>query len=221
MTISGLSAITFDCYGTLVDWEMGISAYLTRLLKEKRVLVDVSEILRAREDIEFEMIQATYKPYREILALSLKEAFYRLSIPYGDQDGEQLAESVPDWPPFAETKTALEKLCESASLAIISNIDNDIIKKTRERLGVKFQVVVTAQDAKAYKPNTAPFDLALRRLNCKPKDTLHVSSGFKYDIPPARKLGFRTAWINRKQEKAKGQVDYEFPSLTELANNVS
>jgi 2-haloacid dehalogenase len=222
MPINIPSVISFDCYGTLVDWEAGISSFLTQILKEKRVVADVVEVLNAREDIEFELIQGSYRGYREILSLSLKEALYSFSIPYNDRDGEQLANSVPNWPVFKETRPALEKLAERSRLAIISNIDNDIIEKTRDSIGVNFGLTVTAQDARAYKPSTKPFELALRRLGCKSKDVLHVSSGFRYDIPTAHKLGFKTAWVNRKNEKkpAAHKPDYEFESLTQLAEFV-
>jgi 2-haloacid dehalogenase len=216
------SVISFDCYGTLVDWETGIASFLTQTFKNKGVLADISGVLRAREDIEFDLIQGTYKSYRDILSLSLKEAFYRFSIPYSDIDGQRLADSVPGWPIFTETRPALERLGTKSRLVIISNIDNDIIEKTRANIGVKFRLTVTAQDARAYKPSTKPFELALKKLGCKPTDSLHVSSGFRYDIPPAHKLRFRTAWINRKHEqRPRGQrADHEFADLTELAGFV-
>ena len=216
------SIISFDCYGTLVDWEAGISIFLAQVFSEKGVTVDVNEVLRAREDIEFELIQGVYRSYREILSLSLKEAFYRFSIQYSNRDGEQLAESIAKWPVFTETRAALETLAEKSGLVIISNIDNDIIEKTRSTIGVNFRLIVTAQDSQAYKPSIKPFELAMRKLHCKPGEILHVSSGFRYDIPPARKLGFKTAWVNRKhEEKPRGhQVDYEFESLTRLAEFV-
>lgn len=216
------SVISFDCYGTLVDWEAGITSFLTQTFKDKGVLADVSGVLKAREDIEFELIQGAYRSYSDILSLSLKDAFYRFGIQYSDVDGKRLAESVPNWPVFTETRPALEKLAKKSRLVIISNIDNDIIEKTRNNIGAKFRLTVTAQDAQAYKPSIKPFELAQRKLGCKPADFLHVSSGFRYDIPPAHKLGFRTAWINRKhEEKPKGhQVDHEFESLTQLAEFV-
>ena len=221
MQIKTPSIISFDCYGTLVDWEAGISAFLAQAFSEKGVAADVAEVLRAREDIEFELIQGGYRSYREILGRSLKEAFYRFSIQYSDRDGEQLAESMSRWPVFKETRPALERLSKKSELVIISNIDNDIIEKTRSVIGVNFRLTVTAQDARAYKPSVKPFELVVRKLHCKPREILHVSSGFRYDIPPARELGFRTAWINRKHEKKpRGcQVDNEFESLAKLAED--
>jgi len=222
MLTSAPSVISFDCYGTLVDWETGISNFLTGMLQQKGVVADVAEVFRAREDVEFGLIQGTYRGYREILSLSLKEAFYRFSIPYSERDGEQLAESLPNWPVFKESRAALERLSERSRLAIISNIDNDLIEKTRVSIGVKFSLTVTAQDARAYKPSIRPFELAIKRLDCKAKDILHVSSGFRYDMPPAHKLKFKTAWINRKKEEkpAAQKPDYEFESLTQLADFV-
>lgn len=114
------------------------------------------------------------------------------------------------------------KAARKCRLAIISNIDNDIIEKTKSNIGIEFAFTVTAQEARAYKPKPKPFQIALKKLRAKSVDILHVSSGFRYDVPPARQLGFKTAWVNRKSEQAPrtGRADYEFSSLTELANFV-
>jgi len=222
MAVKTPEAVTFDCYGTLVDWEAGIRGLLERICREKGVNVNLRDLLQAREDIEFELIQGEYQSYREILKVSLKEMFARFSIPYTDADGERLAESVPEWPVFPETRPALQRLAARSRLSIISNIDDDIIEKTKARIGVRFHVTVTAQQARAYKPSTKPFQLALEKLGCKPDQAMHVSSGFRYDIPPAHSLGFQTAWVNRKREqKPNGvQADHEFSNLTELAEFV-
>jgi 2-haloacid dehalogenase len=189
------------------------------ILDEKRSSVSTDELYKTREDLEFDLIQSEYRSYREILALSLKETFNQYHIPYSNADGEKLIESVPDWPVFHETKPTLERLAKKYRLCIISNVDNDIIGRTRDRIGIRFDAIVTAQDARAYKPNTRPFLIALQRLGSKPAEVLHVSSGFRYDVPPAHQLGLRTAWINRKHEKSSSQIksDFEFHSLEELA----
>jgi 2-haloacid dehalogenase len=217
-----LSAITFDCYGTLVDWEAGITSFLDQVLREKGTMANIPEVVRAREDIDFEMVQGPYRPYKEILRLSLKETFNRFQVAYNDQDGERLIQSVPTWPVFKETRPALERLTRKCPLAIISNIDKDIIEKTKASIGVPFAVTVTAQEAGAYKPTLTPFQLALKKLAAKATNILHVSSGFRYDIPPARELGFKTAWVNRKSEQAPSnqRADHEFRDLTELADFV-
>ena len=215
-------AVTFDCYGTLVDWEAGITDFLDQVFRERHIKANIAEVLRVREGLDFELVQGAYRSYREILALSLRGAFTQSGIEYNENDGKRLAESVPEWPVFEETKSALERLAKHSRLAIISNIDTDIIEKTRRKIGVDFDFVITAQEARAYKPSTKPFELTLQRLGCRPGEVLHVSSDFRYDIPPASRLGFRTAWVNRKREnKPSGaQADYEFRSLTELAQFV-
>lgn len=201
---------------------MGISSFLEQLLREKHAQVSVADVVRVREDLDFELVHGPYRSYREILALSLRDAFAKFGVEYDENDGSRLAESVPEWPVFEETKPALERLRRHRKLAIISNIDTDIIEKTKLRIGLPFDLIVTAQEARAYKPSTVPFELALQKLACKPQDVLHVSSGFRYDIPPASKLGFRTVWVNRKRETkpAGAQADNEFSTLTELAEFV-
>jgi 2-haloacid dehalogenase len=213
--------MTFDCYGTLVDWESGIKSFLMDILEEKHSRASVNELCKTREDLEFDLVQSEYRSYREILALSLKETFTQFRIPYSNSDGEKLAESVPRWPVYSETKAALEKLSKKYRLSIISNVDNDIIGRTRDRIGVRFDVIVTAEDAQAYKPSIRPFQVALQRLNCKPSEILHVSSGFRYDVPPAHQLGFRTAWVNRSRQKLRSEIkpDFEFSSLEDLTRS--
>jgi len=216
------SAITFDCYGTLVDWEAGITGFLNDILREKGATANIPEVVRVREDIDFEMVQGPYKPYKEILCMSLKKTFHRFQLAYKDQDGDRLVQSVPTWPMFKETNMALERLARKHRLGIISNIDKDIIEKTKTNLGVQFAITVTAEEAGSYKPTSAPFQLALKRLGTKPSSILHVSSGFRYDIPPAHRLGFKTAWVNRKSEPARAgeRADHEFENLSQLAEFV-
>jgi len=214
-----ISCLTFDCYGTLVDWESGIKSIIKTIVGDKSISANIGELYQVREDLEFDLIQSEYRSYREILALSLKEAFAQFHIPYSNRDGERLAESVPSWPVFPETVTSLTRLGSLCKLCIISNIDNDILARTKDKIGVRFDVTVTAQQARAYKPSIRPFQLALRKLALKPDKVLHVSSGFRYDIPPARQLGLSTAWVNRKKEKAPlgFSADYEFSNLADLA----
>jgi 2-haloalkanoic acid dehalogenase type II len=212
--------ITFDCYGTLIDWEGGITNCLTQIFKQKRTQVNVNDVLRVREDIDFELVQGDYKPYKDILQISLSEAFKQFKIPYADGDGRRLVDSVGTWQPFQETRSALQRLGKKAKLAIISNIDKDIIEKTKATIGVPFSLTVTAEEAGAYKPTLRPFEIALRKLGCGPTAVLHVSSGFRYDIPPAHRIGFTTAWVNRKSDQAPIglRADHEFKSLSELAD---
>ena len=213
--------LTFDCYGTLVDWESGIKNTIRTILDDKGISGDIEQLYRVREDLEFDLIQSTYRRYREILALSLKETFAQFHLPYSNRDGERLAESVPGWPLFPDTETSLVRLGKMSKLCIISNIDRDIIAKTKDKIGVRFDATVTAQEARSYKPSIRPFQLALQKLKLESAEVLHVSSGFRYDIPPAKQLGIKTAWVNRKREKAPVgfTADYEFRNLAELADS--
>ena len=211
--------VTFDCYGTLIDWESGIKNTIKAILDDKGVRGNIEQLFRTREDLEFDLIQSEYRRYREILALSLKETFVQFQLPYSNRDGERLAESVPDWPVFPDTVKSLGRISRMSRVCIISNIDKDIIARTRDRMGVRFDLIITAQEARSYKPNIRPFHLALGKLKVRSSEVLHVSSGFRYDLPPAHQLGFKTAWINRKREKppANFSADYEFSNLSELA----
>lgn len=130
------------------------------------------------------------------------------------------SESVPDWPIFPDTKTTLAQLRRMSKLCIISNIDKDIIAKTKDKIGVRFDVTVTAQEARSYKPSIRPFQLALEKLKVRSSEVLHVSSGFRYDIPPAQQLGLKTVWVNRKHEKAPigFSADYELSNLADLVD---
>ena len=212
--------LTFDCYGTLIDWEGGITNCLTEIFRQKKTTARVNEVLKVREDIDFELAHGDYKPYKEILQISLREAFKQFKIPYDDADGLRLVDSVPTWQSFPETRSALERLAKNSKLAIISNIDKDIIEETKANIGVTFSLTVTAEEAGAYKPSIKPFEVTLRKLACSPMNVLHVSSGFRYDIAPARQIGFRTAWVNRKSEQAPEGMrsDHEFKNLTQLAD---
>jgi 2-haloacid dehalogenase len=215
-----ISCLTFDCYGTLVDWESGIKSTLKTILSDKGISSNIEQLYKTREDLEFELIQSDYRNYRQILSLSLKETFNQFHVPYSNRDGERLAESVPTWPVFAETVPSLVRLGKLRKLCIISNIDRDLIARTKDKIGLRFNATVTAQEARAYKPSIRPFQLALQKLKVKPDHVLHVSSGFRYDIPPASQLGFNTAWVNRKREAAPAEfsADYEFSNLVELAD---
>jgi 2-haloacid dehalogenase len=215
--------LSFDCYGTLIDWESGIKNAIRTILVERGVRSNVEQLYKVREDLEFDLIQGEYRRYREILALSLKETFAQFHLPYSNRDGERLADSVPNWPLFLDTVPSLVRLRRMSKLCIISNIDKDTIAKTKDRIGVRFDLIVTAQEARSYKPSIRPFQLALQKLKVESSDVLHVSSGFRYDIPPAQKLGFKTAWVNRKREqKPQGhKADYDFESLQQLAEFIS
>jgi 2-haloalkanoic acid dehalogenase type II len=213
---------TFDCYGTLVDWEGGLGSFLYQLARRCGDRnPGPGRALRERwEELQFERIQGDYRNYREVLKDSLNafagERGYRSS----QEDGEALARAMESWQPFPDTVPALLRAKQAGlRLAIISNTDRAIIEHTLRQLEVGFDEVVVAEDCRAYKPSLEPFERTRELIDEDPEHVLHVAFGFKYDIAPAKQVGFRTAWINRKREAAPGpeKPDQEWDSLWGLA----
>jgi len=213
---------TFDCYGTLVDWEGGAGAFLYDLaLRHGETALEPGQALRDRwEAIQFEAIRGPYRPYRDVLADSLRAWMDERGYPWHAREGEALLRSMRSWQPFPDTRPALRQAkAAGLKLVIISNTDNDIVEHTLRHLDVPFDDVVTAEDCSAYKPARTVFEQALARIGEAPEHVLHVAFGFKYDIGPATALGCRTAWVNRHVEAAPGpeRPTFEWHDLCELA----
>ncbi len=218
---------TFDCYGTLVDWEGGLAGFLyTLMLREGVADPPPGRELRERwEAIQFEMIQGSYRSYKEILGESVLAWCREYGVPDRDVYGEALVDSMRAWQPFPDTRPALERVRDAGvRLAILSNTDCDIISHTLKQIGVPFDEVITAEDAGAYKPSLTGFEHLLERLGEDPGDIVHVAFGFKYDIGPAKKLGMGTGWVNRHSEPlpdAATVPDHEWRDLWGLADLAS
>lgn len=191
---------TFDCYGTLVDWEGGLANFLYAFaLGHGEEPEENGDAMRGRwEEIQFDMIQGPYRPYKEILAASLEEWAAEREIPYRDEDGEDLVRAMRSWQPFPDTRPALRQArAAGMKLAILSNTDRDIIGHSLKHLEIPFDVVVTAEDCGSYKPAPANFQRLLHDLDLPADRVIHVAFGFKYDIGPANDAGMQTAWVNR------------------------
>ena len=213
---------TFDCYGTLVDWEGGLGCFLYGIaLREGHSSAPNGRELRERwEAIQFELLQGDYRPYKQILAESLHAWAGERGYSLDAGDAEALVRSMRGWQPFPDTRPALERThATGMELAIVSNTDRDIIEHTLRHLEVPFDHVITAEDYGAYKPDESVFRQALERLGEEPAGVLHVAFGFKYDIGPAQRLGCGTAWVNRHAEDAPGEErpDHEWRDLWGLA----
>jgi len=180
------------------------------------------QALRERwEELQFELIQKDYRRYADILRDSLTNWANERGYRWNEKDGHALLHAMGCWQPFPDTVPALRRARDAGlRLVIISNTDRSIIEHTLRQIGVDFDDVVVAEDAKAYKPSPRPFHLALERIVGDPAEILHVAFGFKYDIGPAKQLGFRTAWVNRKREQRPGpdEPDYEWDTLWPLAD---
>ncbi len=210
-----LTTLTFDCYGTLIDWETGAIEALRPLLARYGVTLSDDEIVTAFQDIDGALCEPPYKPYRAVLAGVVEEFGRRFNFPVEATDRQVLVSSVASWRPFPDTVDVLRALGKRYRLAVISNIDDDLFATTAKRLGVEFEVVVTAEQAQSYKPHPAIFEEALRRLAVKPHQVAHVAEGVT-EVPTARRLGCATVWVRRHGRSARlltEAPDLEVPDL--------
>jgi 2-haloacid dehalogenase len=221
MTGADVDAITFDCYGTLIDWDRGLRQYLTRLLIAKRVSVPADELHKVWEAMQFQMLSRPYRRYRIILAESLEMALRRFKVSYDPDDGQRLAHAMGSWRPFKDVAEGLARLKKKYKLGIISNTDRDIISRSLTYFGTDMDMVVIAEDVKAYKPSTAGFEEALKRLDRPPSRVLHAAFGVAYDLGPARQMGMKLAFVRRGQmDRVSPEPDLEVASIPELADKL-
>lgn len=211
--------LTFDCYGTLVDWEGGLATAIMRAAWADGVRLERAAIIRAYMAAEREVEAGGYRSYREVLADSAVSVAARLGWRLDPARASFLAESLPGWVPFADTNAALERLHGAGyALGILSNVDDDLLAGTRRHLTVAFELLVTAQQVRAYKPARPHFEAARRAIGAR--RWLHVGQGYFHDMVPARAQGIPQAWINRNGDTPEdgARVDREFPTLRELAD---
>jgi 2-haloacid dehalogenase len=213
--------VTFDCYGTLIDWEAGVGSFLYELARRHEP--DPPSARELREDweaLQFERIQRDWRCYRDVLAESLAEWAGRRGYRYNDHDGKAFGRAMESWQPFPDTVPALRAARDAGlRLWIISNTDEAILDHSLRHLEVDFAGTTVAEHCRAYKPSPTPFERALREIGLPHDQVLHAAFGFKYDIGPAQALGMPTAWVNRKRESAPGpeRPDYEWSDLWPLA----
>jgi 2-haloacid dehalogenase/putative hydrolase of the HAD superfamily len=211
--------VTFDCYGTLIDWEGGLATALMRAAWAHGVRLERAGVIRAYMAAEREVEAGAYRPYREVLADSACGVAARLGWRLDPVQASFLPDSLPAWVPFPETNAALERLRAARyALGILSNVDDDLLAATRRHFTVDFEFVVTAQQVRAYKPARPHFEAARRAIGSR--SWLHVGQGYFHDMVPARAHGIPNAWINRNGDVPEdgGRVDREFPTLRELAD---
>ncbi len=193
----GFDLLTFDCYGTLVDWEAGIIAAAGHVCTNHGVSPAEAGILSAFGEAEHVVQGERYRTYREVLALTLEEMGGSLGFRPTDAECDAFADSVGDWPPFPDTRAALQRLGGRYRLGIVSNVDDDLFAETTRRLGIDFDWVVTAQQVGSYKPAPAHFEEMVMRSGIPRDRTLHVAQSLFHDIGPASALGYATVHVNR------------------------
>jgi 2-haloacid dehalogenase len=217
---------TFDCYGTLIDWETGIFSALRPVLASHGKSVSDFKLLELYAELELEAEQGEFRSYREVLQSVVRGFGERLGFTPSEAEVRSLPESLANWLPFADTIAALRQLKGRYQLAIMSNVDDDMFAATARRLEVPFDHVVTAQQARAYKPSPSIFRMAQQRIGVTPEKWLHVGQSIHHDVIPAKSLGIATVWVNRPSPRpgagatkaASGRPDLEVPNLKTLAD---
>jgi 2-haloacid dehalogenase len=226
MSFDSIRLITFDCYGTLIDWESGMLAALRPLFSHDGCKVGDAQILELYGEIEAEFESGPYLPYREILSRTAQGIGQRLGIKVPAAEGSAFAQSLTRWKPFSDTVAALQSLSRRFRLGIISNIDDDLFAETKKKFApVTFDLIVTAQQMQSYKPAQRNFEEAMRRSGLGKDQILHAGQSLYHDIAPANALGIRNVWVNRPSirlgsgaaKPGTAKPDYEVHTLGELA----
>lgn len=199
MNASGITHISFDCYGTLIDWETGIlDQALPRLAASGASNVDPLAVLRAYAKHEVAIESGPFRPYREVLQETLSRIGSDLGVRLDRKACADFASALAEWPPFPDTIDALSQLVSKYRLVILSNVDDELFEHTARRLGIPFHAVITAQQVGSYKPALGHFEAARKRLDLTPANWLHVAQSLYHDHVPAKSLGLRTVWVDRK-----------------------
>ena len=225
LDLDRFSVLTFDCYGTLIDWETGILQALRPLLPDAARTPTDEELLASFAVHEAEVEARPYRPYREVLA---EVARAIVSERGGSADEAQLrgfGGSVADWPPFPDSVDALSRLATRFRLGVLTNCDDDLFGVSARRLGTTFDPVVTAQQVGAYKPAIRGFEVLLDRVGVPPDRVLHVAQSLFHDHVPAKSIGLATVWVDRRAGRPGGGAtppaeavpDLTVPDLATLA----
>ena len=217
--------LTFDCYGTLVDWEAGIIAAVEPVCASRGRSPTDAAILAAFGEAEHVVQGEHYRTYREVLAMTLERMGPRLGFEPTAAECDAFAASVGDWPPFPDTVAALQRLGSRYALGIVSNVDDDLFARSSKRLATGFDWVVTAQEVRHYKPHTAHFEEMVRRSGIPRDRTLHVAQSLFHDIAPASALGYATVHVNRPSRggptgatpPARARADVEVADMAAVA----
>jgi 2-haloacid dehalogenase len=218
-------ALTFDCYGTLIDWETGLLSALAPVLLAHGVERDAETLLEGYAVHEAELEAGPYLTYREVLAESLRRLGAGLGFTPSEAEAAAFAQSVADWPAFPDSPDALAQLKRRFRLGVITNCDDDLFAASNRRLGVDFDWVITAQQARGYKPALRGFELAFERIDVPRERILHVAQSLFHDHVPAKRIGMTTVWIDRRRGRegfgatppAEARPDVTAPDLRTFA----
>jgi 2-haloacid dehalogenase len=226
---SSIRVVTFDCYGTLIDWETGILGAIRPVLDAHGAQLPDSEILTIYGEVEAEAESGEFSPYREVLREVVRGFGERLGFQVSAAEQDSLPNSLATWRPFPDTVAALRDLHTKFQLGIISNVDDDLFAATTPQLQINFDFVVTAGRARAYKPSQKIFRWAQERIGVPNAQWLHAGQSLYHDVVPAKALGITTAWVNRASARpgagatkwASATPDLEVASLQELVERLA
>ena len=197
-----IEVLSFDCYGTLIDWETGILTTFKTILANHNISLDETQILELYAQLESKHQAGEYLKYREILKRVVQDFCANLSVTPTELELNSLAESIKFWEPFPDTIEALQSLKKRYKLTIISNIDDDLFAQTAQKLKIDWDWIITAEQVKSYKPSTHNFEMAIQRMGIAPDKLLHIAQSLYHDIATAKALGIATVWVNRRKGKA-------------------
>jgi len=216
-TLAQTKTITFDCYGTLIDWKGGL-AQSFRELFGRTVEGRIDELFGLYVEVEATVEGGPYRPYRDVLSKVAARLGSELGMPLSEKRAQALASMLPGWPPFPDTNEALTRLKRSFRLGVLSNIDRDLFAGTARQFPIEFDFVITAQDVRAYKPSQAHFRRMLETHGPK-QSVLHVAQSLYHDGKPCGELDLAYAWINRYKQVNDTAIRpiAEFPDLISLA----
>jgi 2-haloacid dehalogenase len=226
---NAFEVLTFDCYGTLIDWETGLLDALRPVLSAHGASLEEERLLELYGSHESAIEAGPYRPYRDVLGSVLRAIGRELGFEPDDVEVRRFAGSVGQWPPFADSPAALAQLSRRFRLSVITNCDDDLFTGSHRQLGIQFDEVVTAEQARTYKPDHRIFELAFKRIGVPRERVLHVAQSLYHDHLPAKQLGLSTVWVDRRRGKpgsgatppANAAPDLVVPGMRELAELAS
>ncbi len=224
LNFNNYKVLTFDCYGTLIDWEKGILGALKPLLLNYSIGLDDNQILELYAEFESAIEKGEFIEYKEVLRKVIEKFSDKFGFVPSSAERNCLVDSLKDWKPFPDTINALERLKGKYKLAIISNVDDDLFAFSERQLKVKFDYIITAEQAKNYKPSLNNFKFAIAKIGIAKEAILHIAQSIYHDIIPAKTLGLSTVWVTRGKDKSKmgatlsatEEPDLEVPDLQTL-----
>jgi 2-haloacid dehalogenase len=221
--------VTFDCYGTLIDWESGLLDALLPVITSRNIAINNDELLELYGALETAEENGTYIVYKDVLKNVLRKIGSQFGFTPTQNELEAFSLSVKNWLPFPDTVAALKDLKQKYKLAVISNIDDDLFAASALHLEVEFDWVITAQQVRSYKPSLQNFHSAITTIDLPKNKILHAAQSLYHDIAPAKSFGLSTIWIHRRLGKqgfgatpqSNATPDLTFPDLKSFASAVS